>query len=67
LNWCGAHRALAYPLRRQRQRCIRDSFGAGPATQVTGGAATASGTWTATEVAMLQKAYDALRTFGLLT
>jgi len=42
-------------------------FGAGPATQVTGGAATASGTWTATEVAMLQKAYDALRTFGLLT
>lgn len=27
----------------------------------------ATGTWTATEQDMLQKAYDALRTFGLLS
>lgn len=42
-------------------------LGAAPAVQQTGGAQTATGTWTATEQAMLQAAYDALRTFGLLT
>lgn len=36
------------------------------AAQQTGGAATAGGTYTATEQSMLQKAYDALRTFGFL-
>ena len=42
-------------------------LGKTPAVQQTGGAATASGTYGATEQSMLQKAYDALRTFGLLS
>jgi hypothetical protein len=42
-------------------------FGATPAAQQTGGSATASNTYGATEQTMLQKAYDALRTFGFLT
>ena len=42
-------------------------FGVTPAAQQTGGAATAGGTYTATEQAMLQAAYDALRTFGFLS
>jgi hypothetical protein len=42
-------------------------MGATPAVQQTGGAATAGGTYTATEQGMLQKAYNALRTFGLLS
>ena len=42
-------------------------LGATPAVRQTGGAATAGGTYTATEQAMIQAAYDALRTFGLLT
>ena len=42
-------------------------LGAAPAAQQAGGAATATGTWTATEQLMLQKAYDTLRTFGLLS
>lgn len=40
-------------------------FGATPATQQTLGAATAGASYTATEQAMIQKAYDLLRTFGL--
>lgn len=42
-------------------------FGVTPAIQQTGGAATAGVAYTATEQAMLQKAYDCLRTFGQLT
>ncbi len=42
-------------------------FNATPVVQQTGGAATASGTYGATEQGMLQKAYDALRAFGLLS
>jgi hypothetical protein len=42
-------------------------LGATPAIQQTGGAATASGTYGSTEQGMLQKAYNALRTFGLLS
>lgn len=42
-------------------------LGAAAAVRQTGGAATAGGTYGATEQGMLQKAYDALRTFGLLT
>lgn len=42
-------------------------LGAAAAAQQTGGAATAGGTYSATEQGMLQKAYDALRTFGLLS
>lgn len=42
-------------------------FGVTAAVQQTGGAATAGATYTATEQSMLQKAYDCLRTFGLLT
>ncbi|MFO0851671.1 MAG: hypothetical protein U0871_24375 [Gemmataceae bacterium] len=42
-------------------------LGATPAAQQTGGAATAGGTYGATEQSMLQKAYDCLRTFGLLS
>jgi hypothetical protein len=38
-----------------------------PASQQTGGAATAGGTYGATEQGMLQKAYDCLRTFGFLS
>lgn len=38
-----------------------------PAPAQAGGAATASGAYTATEQAMLQAAYDCLRIFGLLT
>lgn len=40
-------------------------LGAVPAAQQTLGAATAGGSYTATEQVMLQKVYDALRTFGL--
>jgi len=42
-------------------------FNATPVVQQTGGAATAAGTYGATEQGMLQKAYDALRTFGFLS
>ncbi len=42
-------------------------FGAAGGTQQTGGSATAGAIYTATEQAMLQKVYDALRTFGLLS
>lgn len=42
-------------------------LGANAAIRQTGGAATATGTWTATEQAMLQAIYDAGRTFGFLT
>lgn len=40
---------------------------AAPAAQQTGGAATAGAVYTAAEQSMLQKAYDCLRTFGLLS
>jgi hypothetical protein len=42
-------------------------LGKTPAAQQTGGAQTAGGTYGATEQDMLQKAYDCLRTFGLLS
>jgi hypothetical protein len=42
-------------------------LGATPAIQQTGGSATASGSYTSVEQGMLNKAYDALRTFGLLS
>jgi len=42
-------------------------FNTAPQPQQTGGAATATPIYTATEQAMLQTAYDALRTYGLLT
>ncbi len=42
-------------------------FGTTPAVQQTGGSATAGGTYGSTEQTMLQKVYDALRAFGLLT
>lgn len=42
-------------------------LGATPAAQQSGGSATAGLVFTATEQAMLQKAYDALRTFGYLS
>jgi len=42
-------------------------LGAPAAVQQTGGSATAGGTYTATEQAMLQAAYDCLRTFGYLS
>lgn len=42
-------------------------LGATPAAQQTGGAATAGLLYTATEQGMLQKTYNALRTFGFLT
>lgn len=43
-------------------------FGVTPvAQQASSGAATAGGTYTATEQAMLQEAYDALRAYGLLS
>jgi len=42
-------------------------LGATPVVQQTGGAATASSSYTSTEQGMLQKAYNALRTFGLLS
>jgi hypothetical protein len=42
-------------------------LGATPAAQQTGGSATASGSYTSTEQGMLQKAYNALRTFGFLS
>jgi hypothetical protein len=42
-------------------------FGVTPAGQQTGGAAMAGSTYGGTEQAMLQKAYDCLRTFGLMT
>lgn len=42
-------------------------FNVTPAARQTGGAATAGATYGSTEQSMLQKAYDCLRTFGLLT
>jgi hypothetical protein len=42
-------------------------LGATPAVQQTGGSATAGGSYTNNEQSMLQKAYNALRTFGLLS
>lgn len=42
-------------------------FNATPVVQQTGGAATAGALYTATEQGMLQKVYDALRTFGFLS
>ncbi|WP_406699238.1 hypothetical protein V5E97_10210 [Singulisphaera sp. Ch08] len=42
-------------------------LGAAPSTRVTMGAATAAASYGAAEQAMLQKAYDALRTFGFGT
>ncbi len=42
-------------------------FGTTEAAQQTGGVATATGTYTATEQGMLQTVYDALRTYGLLS
>lgn len=42
-------------------------FGTTPASQQTGGSATATGTYGSTEQTMLQTVYDALRTYGLLT
>lgn len=42
-------------------------FGVAPVAQQTGGAATAGVLYTATEQAMLQAAYDALRAVGILT
>lgn len=42
-------------------------FGTGGAVQQTGGAASAGATYTATEQAMLNRMYSALRTYGLLT
>jgi hypothetical protein len=42
-------------------------LGATPAVQATGGVLTAGASYTATEQGMLQKAYNALRTFGLLS
>lgn len=42
-------------------------LGASPAVQATGGSATAGASYTATEQSMIQKAYNALRTFGLLS
>ncbi|WP_406698567.1 hypothetical protein V5E97_06755 [Singulisphaera sp. Ch08] len=42
-------------------------LGAAPSTRVTMGAATAAASYGAAEQAMLQKAYDVLRTFGLGT
>lgn len=42
-------------------------FGATPVGQQAGGAATASGTYGSTEQTMLQKVYDSLRAFGLLS
>lgn len=38
-----------------------------PAAAATGGVLTAGGAYTANEQSMIQKAYDCLRTFGLLT
>lgn len=42
-------------------------FGSSGATQQTGGAATAGGTYTATEQGMVNRMYSALRNYGLLT
>lgn len=42
-------------------------FGATPVAQQTGGADTAAGTYGATEQGMIQRMYDALRNYGLLT
>lgn len=42
-------------------------FGATPAAQQTGGASTAAASYGANEQSMLQKAYNTLRTFGLLS
>ena len=42
-------------------------LGASPATQQTGGSKTAAATYSINEQAMLQAAYNALRTFGLLS
>jgi hypothetical protein len=42
-------------------------YGATPVVQQTGGSATASSSWTSTEQGMLNRAYSALRTLGLLS
>ncbi len=42
-------------------------FGAPVVVQQTGGSATAAGSYTATEQGMIQRMYDALRNYGLLT
>jgi hypothetical protein len=42
-------------------------FGGGVVTQQTGGAATAGGAYTATEQGMIQRMYDALQAYGLIT
>ena len=42
-------------------------FGVTSASQQTGGAATAGAVYTSAEQDMIQKAYDCLRTFGLLS
>jgi hypothetical protein len=42
-------------------------FGADPVVQQTGGVATAGATYTATEQGMLDRAYQALRAYGLLS
>lgn len=42
-------------------------FNTTPISQITGGAATAGGAYGATEQIMLQTAYDALRSYGLLS
>lgn len=42
-------------------------LGATPVAQQAGGAATASARYSSTEQAMLQKVYDCLRAFGLLS
>ena len=42
-------------------------YGAAPVVQQTGGAATASGSYTSTEQGMLNHAYAALRALGLLS
>jgi hypothetical protein len=42
-------------------------YGTTPVVQQTGGAATASSSWTSTEQGMLNRAYSALRSLGLLS
>ena len=42
-------------------------LGASAVVRQTGGAATAGGTYTSTEQGMIQRAYDAMRSYGLLT
>lgn len=47
--------------------CKVGFFSTTPVLRQTGGAATAGNTYTATEKTMIQKAYDCLRAFGLLS